>query len=210
MLNEGNIYLLDYIMKNLPNEGAILEIGSYGGLSTNLICYLLRKYKKENTFFSCDAWVYEGYEDTIKAILETIDGRDDIKRVDYMNYIKQSFINATLLLSKENLPYSIHSTSNTFFKNWALGQTAKDVFGRDIKLGGKIAFAYIDGDHSETAAYADFENVDKILLPKGFILLDDSADAYNFGSSKMMKTIKKNNKYKVVMTNPNYLLQKIS
>lgn len=36
MLSDGNIYLIDHAIKNLPNEGAVIEIGIYGGVSTNL------------------------------------------------------------------------------------------------------------------------------------------------------------------------------
>ena len=43
MLHKGNIYLIDFALKNMPDNGVVIEIGSYGGLSTNLILYLLKK-----------------------------------------------------------------------------------------------------------------------------------------------------------------------
>ena len=55
----------------------------------------------------------------------------------------------------------------------------------------------------------DFKNVADHLVKGGFILLDDSADHMNYGSSKMMEIIKKDKRFKIVSKKPNYLLQKI-
>jgi hypothetical protein len=60
MLDEWNIYLMDYVIKKISNRGAILEIGSYGGSSTNLMLHLIKKHQKENPFSACDSWIYEG------------------------------------------------------------------------------------------------------------------------------------------------------
>ncbi|WP_366512821.1 class I SAM-dependent methyltransferase [Kordia sp.] len=72
-----------------------------------------------------------------------------------------------------------------------------------------MSFAYIDGDHSYEQTKKDFENVDSKLKVNGFILLDDSADHLNFGSSDFIKDIKKNDNYKIIDSNPNYLIQKV-
>lgn len=215
MLPEGNIYPIDFAIKNMPENGAVIEIGSYGGLSTNLICYLLKKHNKSNPFFTCDAWIYEGYYDSEKDSSHPqhksgyMDGRDDIKRADYMHYIKQSFINSTKFLSKDNMPHSFHLTSDDFFVKWENEETLKDLFGRDIKLGGKISFAYIDGDHSYKAARNDFENTAKNLLSGGFIFMDDTADYFTYGSKEYMQELKKKTDFEIVLSNPNYLLRKI-
>lgn len=211
MLTEGNISLMDHAIQHLPVEGHVLEIGSYGGLSTNLIIYLLDKYKKTNLLFTCDAWIYEGYHDHEKNSTDNhIDGRPDILRDDYSTYIKAAFINAAQFLSPHRLPYSFHARSEAFFKEWKNNQTGTDIFGREIKLGGPISFAYIDGGHSYEVAWHDFTNVTEYLVKDGFILLDDSADGSKFGSAKMMHAIKKDKRFKVVDKNPNYLIQKIS
>ena len=88
MLHDGNIYLIDYALRNMPDDGIVLEIGSYGGLSTNLITYLLKKHKRNTSMINCDPWIYEGYDDHQKETPDHhIDGRDDITRVDYSAYM---------------------------------------------------------------------------------------------------------------------------
>jgi hypothetical protein len=208
MLHEGNIYLFDQVIRNLHSDGSVIEIGSYGGLSTNLICYLLRKYGKQNPFFTCDAWVYEGFQDAAGKKSEFIDGQNDITRASYMNYIRDSFIRSTTFLSSANLPFSVHASSDTFFTKWDSSEEVTDVFGRKVRLGGRICFAYIDGDHSLNAATRDFESVAKHLAGGGHILLDDSADDLLLGSAKLIQQIKSNPDFEIVCRNPNYLVRK--
>jgi Methyltransferase domain len=209
MLHKGNIDLLDFVIAQLPSYGCIIEIGSYGGLSTNLICYLLNKHKKENPFFSCDAWVYEGFKDYTGIVEDYVDGRSDLSRKAYMNYIKQAFINACSFLNKNNLPKSYHLTSNQFFAEWSKKSLVTDVFGNNNNIGGDICFAYIDGDHSYKSVKEDFNNVNQFLVKGGYILFDDSQDGINMGSSIFMKEMKQNTSFKFIDKNPNYLFQKI-
>ena len=210
MLKEGNIGLIDYAIKNMPLEGHVVEIGSYGGLSTNLIIHLMRVHKRENSFFTCDAWIYEGYNDHVKEIPDVhIDGRTDILRTHYGLYMKNAFINSTKFLSPQNLPFSFHMYSDLFFKDWENCKSQLDIFGRQVKLGGSISFAYIDGGHSLDVAWNDFEKVATHLVKDGFILLDDSGDRQNFGSAQMMSTIKSDKRFIVVAKNPNYLIRKV-
>ncbi|MBX7241979.1 MAG: class I SAM-dependent methyltransferase [Bacteroidia bacterium] len=210
MLKEGNIRLMNFAVKNMPAEGSVVEIGSYGGLSTNLIIYLMRKHKKSNSFFTCDAWVYEGFNDHLQEISDVhIDGRTDILRTDYSVYLKNAFINSTTFLSPQNLPYSFHMFSDLFFDNWHNCRSESDIFGRKVELGGNICFAYIDGGHSYEVAWKDFNNIAIHIVKGGFILLDDSADGENFGSAHMMTNIKKDKRFKVIAKSPTYLIQKV-
>ena len=211
MLKPGNIRLMDMAIQQMPEHGSVIEIGSYGGLSANLLIYLMDKHGRNHPFFTCDAWIYEGYTDHVKDKPEThIDGRPDVARSAYAAYMKQVFIQATTLLSSHRLPYSFHMHSDTFFETWAAGETATDVFGRTRQLGGGIAFAYIDGGHSYAVARSDFNHVARHLMKGGFILLDDSADDDQFGSAHLMTEIKQDARFKVVGKNPNYLIQKIT
>jgi Methyltransferase domain len=210
MLKEGNIGLIDFAIKNMPTEGCVLEIGSYGGLSTNLIIHLMRKHQKNNSFYTCDAWIYEGYKDTLQKVTNSyIDGRKDIERTEYSVYMKNAFINSTRFLSPQNLPFSFHQYSNSFFDSWNENKSELDIFGRTVSLGGHISFAYIDGGHSYEVAWKDFNNIASHLLPNGYVLLDDSADGQNFGSAQIISQIKKDSRFKVIAKNPNYLIQKI-
>ncbi len=210
MLNEGNIYLMDYAIRNMPHNGIVLEIGSYGGLSANLICHLLKSHNKQNTHFaSCDAWIYEGYNDDKTNKRPYIDGNIQISRSSFMNYIKNAYINSIQLLHSDIRPNACHLTSDMFFDIWNNQNEFTDVFNRSFKIDKKISFCYIDGDHSFEQTKKDFNNVSKNMLKGGYILIDDSADHLNFGSAKFIKEIKYNSNFKIVAKNPNYLIQKL-
>ena len=176
MLHEGNIYLMDVAVKNMPANGVVIEIGSYGGLSTNLLLHLLQKNDRQEKLINCDPWIYEGHADRFGTLAETIDGRDDISRKAYTEYMKNNFMNSVQFLHKNNLPHTIQLTSDAFFKAYDQKETIKDIFNQTIQLGTAISFAYIDGNHAYEYVKRDFENVDKHLLKSGFILFDDIAE----------------------------------
>jgi len=210
MMPLGNIFALDYAIRNLPKEGSVVEIGSFGGMSANIICYLLRKYQQNAPFFTCDPWIYEGfYDETQKdnlSYMKYIDGSQSIERQEYTKFIQQNFISAAHFFSASNLPHSFELTSDTFFDYWNQNLSLTDIFGNSSQLGGKIAFAYIDGDHSYAQAKRDFQNVYQNLQEGGFVLLDDSADFQSFGSAKLAKEISKMYPdMRCVLKNPHYL-----
>ncbi len=209
MLPEGNIYLMDYAIKNMPEGGIVFEIGSYAGLSTNVMLHLLKKNKKKNAFFGCDAWVYEGFNDHKETPKKHMDGRTDIDRISYMQYIKSSFIEATQFFHGKSLPHTCHMPSDQFFEKWNTNQEFVDVFNRSFHMKDQISFSYIDGNHSYKQAKKDFINVDSKLKLNGFVLLDDSAKTMKFGSVIYVKEILQNPSYKLIDCNPNYLFQKI-
>lgn len=47
MLSKGNIFCMNLAIKNITSKSPILEIGSFCGLSTNVITYLLSKNNKK-------------------------------------------------------------------------------------------------------------------------------------------------------------------
>lgn len=204
MLHDGNNFLLDYAISKAPKQGAFIEIGSFCGQSTSIICYLMKKYSRQNTFYSCDKWDFEEKEFSNYSHLL------NIPYENYSQFIKESFIRNLNFLGGEQKPHAIEVFSDEFFDKWYSKAKAIDVFKRDCILGGNISFAFIDGNHTYDFVKRDFENVDKSLVKDGFILFDDSADHWNFGSSVFMKEMKKNKNYKVVYKNPNYLFQKIN
>ncbi|WP_420571722.1 class I SAM-dependent methyltransferase [Kordia sp.] len=200
---------MDYAIQHMPNDGIVLEIGSYAGLSTNVMLHLLHKYHKKHTFVGCDAWIYEGFNDHTGIIEKHIDGKPDVSRTDYVAYLKNAFINAATLLHPNTKPYTCHLASDAFFEKWNANDVFIDVFDRTFSIQQKISFCYIDGDHSYEQTKKDFENVDSKLKVNGFILLDDSAKHLQFGSSDFIKEIKKNEKYEIIDNNPNYLIKKV-
>ena len=54
--DHGNLRAFDYAVRHMPTGGAIIEIGSFLGLSTNMITYLIIKYHRDNPIFTCDPW----------------------------------------------------------------------------------------------------------------------------------------------------------
>lgn len=204
MLNKGNIYSMRFAIERLPSESPVLEIGSFCGLSTNVISYLLSLKDKKNMIISCDKWIFEGAENGGNL------GNSKITHTHYREFVKSSFMRNVEFFSPNNKPYTIERTSDEFFALWGKGETICDVFGRSIRLGGKISFCYIDGNHTYEFGKRDFGNVDQNLEIGGFVLFDDSSDNDPFGLTKLMKEIKLNQNYALVMKNPNYLFKKIA
>jgi hypothetical protein len=55
MLTKGNLDLFAYCIDRLPNStGAVIEIGSWAGLSLNHLILLLKKMQRRNPVFSVD------------------------------------------------------------------------------------------------------------------------------------------------------------
>lgn len=206
MLDRGNIYCFEYVMEHLNSDLPIIEIGSFSGLSTNLIGYYLRKNNKTNKVITCDKWIFEGEE-----ILDDYLEGSNIKHREYREFVKGSYMRNVSFFSKDNIPHTIEQYSDDFFKLWDAGKLETDIFGRQVQLGGKISFAYIDGNHYYDYAKRDFENVDKNLEIGGFILFDDSADtADKFEVWRVIDEIKKSGKYEIIKNNPNYLMKKLA
>lgn len=208
MLHPGNVYLMEEAIQRMPDGGCVLEIGSYGGLSANLLTYLLKKHQRTAELYCGDAWVFEGLHDAKGQITPWIDGRDDVLRTDYMAYIKASFVRAAQVLHPGQLPHAIHLDSDAFFAAWSKAETLTDVFGRETRLGGPIAFAYIDGNHAYDFARRDMENAAKHLLPGGYLLLDDSASHLAFGSVRLAKEWRQRPDFELVLANPHCLFRK--
>jgi len=204
MLVEGNLYCLEYAIKNLPSNKPVIEIGSFCGLSTNVIAFYLEKFSKKNLIVTCDKWMFENVEN----IDANLDGTD-IKHRAYKTFVKETYMRNVSFFAKNNLPYTIEVLSDEFFEMWANHARVKDVFGRDIQLGGQVSFAYIDGNHSYEFVKKDFINTDKNLEIGGFILFDDSSDFSAWEVKRVVKEVIQTGRYTIIIKNPNYLFKKI-
>lgn len=203
MQHAGNLYLFDLIIKNLKSKKYILEIGTFCGLSANIITYLLRKYNKKNNLITIDK---RQSKDNINSI-----GTSGVSYSDFADYIKSSLKNNLLTFSEENLPYAIEEYSDDFFRLWEKRTVVTDLYQRNLQLGGKISFAYIDGNHSYEKVKQDFINCNNFLEINGYIMFDDSSDLSPWaGVQQLIIEVKKLNNYILIMTNPNYLFQKIA
>ncbi len=212
MLHDGNVYAFDYVLQRLPLEGAVLEIGSFAGLSTNVIAWLMKKHQIQRPFFSCDPWLYDGYYDQIRqqdtVYMTHFEGCNHITRGAFTDFIRDSFIRNTQFFSEANKPHTLHLTSDHFFEAWKGNQIQADVFNRPARLGGPLSFVYVDGNHAYDVARRDVENSLEFLKSGGFILLDDSADYWKYGSVQLAKEMKQWKGLELVMKNPNYLFRK--
>jgi hypothetical protein len=203
MLDTGNLYCFDHAIKNLPGELPMLEIGSFCGLSTNLLAHYRRLNGRTNVLFSCDAWKFEGAEPG-KSL-----GGSAITHDEYRAFARDTFLRNVGMFSRDSLPHTVEKLSGDFFAAWRRGDEVTDVFGRVVRLGGPIGFVYIDGDHSYAGARLDFDQGDEFLAPGGFILFDDSADGSGWEVCKVIEEVKATGRYEVVAANPNYLFRKL-
>lgn len=206
MLQDGNIGSMEYAIKNLPTDNPVIEIGSFCGLSLNVMSFYLLTEKKINKLISCDKWMFEGAENLDSKIVES-----DVTHRAYKKNARESFIRNVNFFSTERLESisTIEVFSDEFFKMWSDNLTVTDVFGKQVRLGGNISFAYIDGNHTYEFAKRDFINVDKWLDVGGFILFDDSSRRSKFQVYSVIKEIRKRPDYEIIINNPNYLVKKI-
>jgi hypothetical protein len=202
MLDPGNLYLFDYCIRRLE-PGAVVEIGSFCGLSLNHILLLLRQHGRMNPVFSVDAWEFEGFTKDAAFLDET-----EIPAAPYRGHIMESFRRNIELFNGDRLPHHIEANSDDFFAAWERKDTVTDFFGHAAMLGGPIAMAYIDGDHSYAQSRLDFENVDRFLVRGGFIIFDDSADWTEWGSLRTAREAAARSDYELVDRAPNYCLRK--
>lgn len=202
LVHEGNLYCFKYVADNLVSDKPIVEIGALCGLSTNVISYYLQNANKDNKIYSCDLWEYNICKKSKCINLP-------VSNEQYSNFIKENYIRNTNMFSKKNAVCGIKLKSDIFFKKWINSEKVIDINKCSVQLGGKISFCYIDGDHSYKQAKKDFVNADKIIEIGGFVLFDDSAPYSGVGCAKLMPEILKNNRYKLIIANPNYLFQKI-
>jgi hypothetical protein len=202
MLNRGNLHCFDHAIKHLPSDDPILEIGSFCGLSTNLLTYYKFLNCRKNRLITCDKWLVERKYDTL--------GKTDIPHNEYREFIKETFIRNVKFFSRHDLPWTIEMLSDEFFAAWEKHRPARDVMDRPIQLGGRFSFCYIDGAHTYEQSKRDFENCDRHLVPGGFILFDDSADGTQWEVCDVVKEVAQRGDYELVMKNPNYLFRKRS
>jgi predicted O-methyltransferase YrrM len=194
--------LFDLAIRTAPNA-PMLEIGSFCGLSTNIIQYFKQKHDRTLPLFTCDKWIFEGSETPLPSSAP-------VSHAEIRDYVRESFERSMHLFSGGDLPFTIEATSDEFFSHWQHGDKVPDIFRRDVLLGGPLGFCFIDGNHSEAYALRDFEYCDQHLISGGLILFDDSGDESSWEVKKVIRHIKRDGRYEVVAKNPNYLLRKKS
>lgn len=203
MLDPGNRYLMDYGLSRLRSDAPLLEIGTFCGLSANLLTHYKRKHGLRNKLITCDRWDFEiGDADRERV------GGSHISFSDYKGFVRESYMRNARMFSGDDLPFTIEATSRELFEMWSQGKETRDVFGRAIKLGGPLSFCYIDGNHSYEGAKEDYVNCDKFLETKGFLLFDDST-LEAFGVWRLMPEVIATGRYQLAAQNPNHLFKKV-
>jgi Methyltransferase domain len=197
-LDRGNVDAFDYALQHLPSDAPIIEIGAFCGLSANMLTELKRQHGIKNRLISCDFWGYSSATPGPKPIT------DD----DYRRFQKESYIRNVRTFSYDDLPFAVHATSDHFFEQWAARARVHEILGRDIQLGGRISFAYIDGDHEYEGVKRDFVNVDRWLDRGGCVLFDDSSDDSPWGANRVVKEVLAGGRYRLIARNPHYFFEK--
>src|SRR5271169_3784384 len=87
MLDKGNLYLIDLAMKQLPSAAPLLEIGSFCGLSTNVLTHYKRKYGLQNRLVTCDKWEFENADKDNPYV-----GSSPILFSNYKLFVRESYI----------------------------------------------------------------------------------------------------------------------
>lgn len=200
--DHGNLRAFDHAIRHLPPQGAVIEIGSFLGASTNALAYLLMKHQRDNPFFSCEPWAFEGVDEPIGGYFNA--GSETFRR-----YAKEVFCMNAALFSPARRPYAIEVPSSHFFDQWDRHAVITDVFGRSIALGGPISFAYVDGAHAYEAVQRDVRSLDRHVVPGGFILVDDSDEGGCFPAvTRAVQEHLTSPAYEVVFTTPHAFVRK--
>lgn len=207
MLARGNVDAMAHALRELPATGAdgpaMIEIGTFCGLSACVLRHLRRRLGVEVPFFTADRWGFEG-----QRLGAPLGDSDEVTHDDYRRFVRESYLRNARLFCAGDLPRTVEADSDRFFELWNARAEVVDVFGRSARLGGPIGFAYIDGDHTYEAALRDFRHVDEHLVPGGWILFDDSADGSAWEVCRVVRLAIESGRYDPVARVPNYLLRK--
>ena len=202
MLHRGNVYCIEHALQNLPSTNPVLEIGSFCGLSTNVISYYMKRHGVTNKLITCDKWQFEGAEKGGNI------GESGISRDEYRTFVRDTFMRNVRMFSRAGLPNTVEMFSDELFTAWREGKELDDVFGRPVQLGGALSFCYIDGNHSYDFVRRDFVNCHEHLDRSGFLLFDDSADGSGWDVCSVVDEVRRSGDYELVARNPNYLFRK--
>jgi hypothetical protein len=99
-LAPGNIRAFDHAVRHMPEGGAIVEIGSFLGLSTNVISYVAHKHRRPHPLFTCDPWQFE-------ETGRPIGGYFDAGSPAFRDYARRVFALNAATFSADRKPYTI-------------------------------------------------------------------------------------------------------
>jgi hypothetical protein len=200
-LPAGHPFLMDRAFRELPTEDPIVEIGTFFGLSTNVMAHLLDRRALDIPIWNCDPWTYGDLENRI-------DPDQTITWGDYRDFVINAYITNSRFFSGHALPRSVAATSAEFFDRWRKDEMIVDLFGNEHQAGGPISFCYIDGAHDYENVRRDFTLCDEFLVRGGMILFDDSDPIWP-DVHRCAREVVASGRYEIVDRNPNYLVRKL-
>jgi hypothetical protein len=59
IIEKGNIHSFEYAISHLPSASPILEIGSFCGLSANILAYFKKMHRVASPLITCDKWEFQ-------------------------------------------------------------------------------------------------------------------------------------------------------
>jgi hypothetical protein len=198
---DGNLAVFDFAIGHMPDDGAVLEIGSFLGMSICAMSYMMWLHGRTHPLFTCDPWDFEG-------TAEPIGGYFDASSPAYRQYCMDVFKRNILVYAERHLPHSVEDYSHRFLARWAAKEEAIDVLGRQVRLGGALSFVYIDGAHTYEAASGDFRGVDPFVLPGGYVFFDDTGEAWGPEMARVVREVQLHPDYELIARTPNYLFRK--
>lgn len=128
----------------------------------------------------------------------------------YRAHVIDTFRRNVTLFSGDRLPHHIELNSDAFFAAWEANEQRMDYFGNPVRLGGPIALAYIDGNHTYEQSKKDFDNVDRYLEIGGFVIFDDSSISSPFGCKQTAEEAANLDRYECIAKTYNYCLRKLA
>lgn len=195
--DDGNIDAMATAVANMP-AGAVIEIGSFVGRSTCIIARLLDLARIAAPFYTVDDWQFEGYKPGVRVSPHVT--------FDNWRLFTEAQFRANVDYFTARRPRPMKMRSDAFFAAWEDQAKARDIFSRRARLGGQIAFAFIDGDHSYAGCKRDVDNVLRFLAPSGFLLMDDSYEGTPHESGRVAAEL--TDRLPVAGRHPNLLFQR--
>ena len=106
MLERGNVDAFDFVIQNLPSLAPMVEIGSFCGLSTNVITCLKEKHAVKNRLITCDRWMFEGARPAAPVA-----GSLFLNHTEYREFVRGTYIRNIQTFARYDLPYTVEMFS---------------------------------------------------------------------------------------------------
>lgn len=172
--NENKIATMIGIFNSVP-KGDVIEIGSLAGKSAAVLAILSRRFSIGNVL-AIDSWQWAAGQqhdspETVSSHMADSWDFDVLTRIFAINMIPIGMGIFNFIHDESKHAINIYR-SNSFIES--------EIFGK-IKYTGKIALIHIDGNHDYSKAKLDCDLWLPLLVPGGWLILDDYLWAHGDG-----------------------------